>query len=271
MTKLKPETVIWRYMDVARFLGLIYEKKIYFARLHELGDPWEGARSDSDPMFFRDPEYVRPAVQDFNLRPLISCWHENEGESVAMWKLYVSGREGVAVKTTVARLGRFASADRELKIGRVEYRDIDDLEHRAKALLFEYGIYTRDDTVSPVERALFRKNKGFGHEQEVRAVRYDPHYDANGAIWATTLDGMSPHLEADRGETDRGQNVEGDLSLLIERIVVSPEFPQWAFGSLQKAVDAAGVRVRVESSSLLDPPAPHVAAALNADPLLRSG
>ena len=94
-------------MDVGRFLTLIYEKKLYFARLKELGDPWEGVwtRPASVQMLARDPETKRQTIERFNPCALISCWHENERESVAMWKLYVSGREGVALKTTVGRLG----------------------------------------------------------------------------------------------------------------------------------------------------------------------
>jgi hypothetical protein len=45
-----------------------------------------------------------------------------------------------------------------------------------------------------------------------------------------------------------------DLSILVERIVVSPDLPNWAIGSIQKAVDAAGLNVQLESSALLDQP-----------------
>jgi hypothetical protein len=34
---------LWRYMDVARFLAFIQSKSLYFARVFELGDPWEAA------------------------------------------------------------------------------------------------------------------------------------------------------------------------------------------------------------------------------------
>jgi hypothetical protein len=218
MAELESSTGIWRYMDVARFLALIYEKKIYFPRLHELDDPWEGARSHSDPTFSRDPEYAGLAAQEFNRHPLISCWHENEVESVAMWKLYVSGREGVAIKTTIARLGRFASADRELKIGRVEYREIDDSGDWPKALHFEYGVYTGYKGVINAERALFRKNKGYGHEREVRAIRYET-YCAEQVIW-THPDKLT---RLSRGEVVPGEAVPIDPSFLIERIVVIPQ------------------------------------------------
>jgi hypothetical protein len=38
------EAVLWRYMDFAKFLALIKDSSIYFARADQLGDPWEGAK-----------------------------------------------------------------------------------------------------------------------------------------------------------------------------------------------------------------------------------
>jgi hypothetical protein len=56
-------TNLWRYMDLGRFLALIDQKALYFARLHEFEDPWEGACSPSDPLVTRlDREYMKVAV-----------------------------------------------------------------------------------------------------------------------------------------------------------------------------------------------------------------
>jgi hypothetical protein len=255
MNDFKPSTGIWRYMDVGRFLALISEKKLYFARLHELEDPWEGARSATDPLFSRDPEYVKLAASNFNDKPAISCWHENEGESVAMWKLYVSGREGVAIKTTVSLVGQLLSGDKELKFGRVEYRAIDDNdpEHRPKAFVFESGRCSDYRDVCPAERALFRKNKGYEHEREVRAVIYD-NYSAEQAIWEHPDHLIDLSLGLSGREPIGGKAMPVDVSQLIKRIVVSPGFPSWALRSLQNAVDAASIVVKVELSALLDQP-----------------
>ena len=108
-------------MDVARFLTLIHEGKLYFARGHELGDPWEGVwtKPASDQILSRNsPEFDRQWAKEFNSCALISCWHENDRESVAMWKLYVSGREGVALKTTAGRLERVLTNSASEKLER---------------------------------------------------------------------------------------------------------------------------------------------------------
>jgi hypothetical protein len=126
---LHDEVGIWRYMDVARFLALIGERKLYFARRHELGDHLEGvwSKTASDEFHSRkDPDFSRRMVAEFNRLALVSCWHENDWESVAMWKLYLSGREGVAVKTKVGRLRRALTMNSENarpSIARVRYED----------------------------------------------------------------------------------------------------------------------------------------------------
>ena len=79
----------------------------------------------------------------------------------------------------------------------------------------------------------------------MRAVIYET-YSARQAI-----------LGADLKESERrpGINVPTDLTVLIQEIVISPAFPSWAIGSLQKAVDAAFVPARpikVKTSALLE-------------------
>lgn len=257
--KLKGQTELWRYMDLARFLALIDQKELHFSRLHEFEDTWEGAWSTSDPLFGRDPEYMRLAASRLTSSlPLVSCWPENETESVAMWKLYVSGKEGVAIKTTVSSLIQLLSVGRELKLGRVLYRDIDDFQHSPEVFVFEDGQCTSSTDLVPIERNVFRKNKGYTHEQEVRAVIYDT-YCARQAIFSTEQLHNLTAIELGRKEPERppGVNVPVDIAVLIQRIVVSPAFPSWAIKSLQKAVDAAffpAPPIEVRPSGLLDKP-----------------
>jgi hypothetical protein len=237
---------IWRYMDIARFLTLISERSLYFARRHELGDPLEGVwtRPASDSFLSREaPEYRRWMVDEFNRLALISCWHENEWESVAMWKLYVSGREGVALKSTVGRLRRVLTADStngRPSITRVQYRD---------------DTYTPDTCdfggILHLERFLFRKTMGYSHEREIRAVLYNPHGCALDALFEA---GHAASHPSQGTEVSQGEAVPVNLSILIERIVVSPNFPNWAIGSLQKVVDAIGVGAQIEPSRLTDQP-----------------
>jgi len=82
--------------------------------------------------------------------------------------------------------------------------------------------------------------------KSTRSVRY-----------AALSDGLLAAIDEWRAVSRPGIKVTVELSVLVQRIIVSPSFPPWAIKSLQRAVDAAfapAASVRVESSVLLDRP-----------------
>ena len=236
---------IWRYMSVARFLTLVGEGALYFARLHELrclGDRSEGVWTEPcsrQVLSGPNEEFKQQKVREYYKRALISCWHENERESVAMWELYVPGGEGVAIRTTVGKL-ECELKNRNPRIGRVPYKEND------------YRPSTSDYEGIPFAAwFLFRKNPAYEHEREIRVVLFDNGDSADVALDATIF-GPSRPDEAARAKL--GEPVPINLAKIIQRIVVSPEFPKWAIRSLQNVVDSAKIGVKVEESSLLDQP-----------------
>jgi hypothetical protein len=38
-----PEIRLWRYMDLSKFIALLQDRALYFARADKLGDPFEGS------------------------------------------------------------------------------------------------------------------------------------------------------------------------------------------------------------------------------------
>jgi hypothetical protein len=80
-----------------------------------------------------------------------------------MWKLYLSGAEGVAIKTTVSSLVQLFSIWKELKIGRVAYRDVDDIECSPEVFAFQDGHDKGEAELLPFEAPIFRKNRGYAH------------------------------------------------------------------------------------------------------------
>lgn len=237
---------LWRYMDVARFLALLQNRAIYFARVRELGDPWEAAWPTGLKQRvveqIGDPGVVHEYYQMGIANAVVNCWHENERESVAMWRLYTSGAEGAAIKTTVGQLKRsLAHEVRAVTIGRVQYID--------------HGV--DDDGTAPafnVLGPLFCKRLSFQHEREVRAIIANPDepelQDAVAKL--QPVPGQTFTVHSTLGE--RGLAVPVDLSLLIRGIVVSPQFPSWSIGALQRVVEGHGLSITVESSDLLRQP-----------------
>jgi hypothetical protein len=115
---------IWRYMDLAKYLSMLDRRGLFFSRATLLGDPFEGS---STKMMVAQREYVRnnratdPALAAYKNMPetafnvsyfyegmvpkyLISCWHMNEHESAALWKLYSGSNEAVCIRSTYRRL-----------------------------------------------------------------------------------------------------------------------------------------------------------------------
>lgn len=160
---LKSDTPIWHYLDLAKYVGLL-SRGLFFAlpSALRLSDPWEGSWGEIDFTESLDrtvhssPEgvsewlaarKVRLATQD---NYAVSCWHESQSESAALWRLYSPLGLGVAVRSTPARI-QSALGERAVDARRIDYAG-----HRDRKL-------GEDPTV-----LLSTKRPEFKHEAEVR-------------------------------------------------------------------------------------------------------
>ena len=191
-SKPAPTDKLWRYMDLGKFIHLISTKKLYFASADSFDDPFEGAKGliekkqnwdsyfryaiktvpDASPDMLI-PEQVEKDAQRlliemdqsgdwFRKHTFISCWHCNEYESEAMWKLYsVNTQNAIAIQTTAAHLYEAIERYPYISIGKVRYID-----------------YNR--SFSSVNGACWYKRKSFEHEREVRAIKID--YNASTGL-----------------------------------------------------------------------------------------
>jgi hypothetical protein len=244
---LSDETKLWRYMDLSEFLWLISEKCLYFANPQELSDKWEGAWPASIVTEVeKSPEFIRLLQEGVNAKYAsqvvaslrnnrqggyaVNCWHRNDVESIAMWKLYTSGDDGVAIQTTVGRMkASLVQEARDLFIVEVEYSDHDGQDPIGSS-----------DALLP----LARKRRSFSHESEVRVI----------------LDrGLTVDFELAAfvsGTPFGGETIALKTGTLIERIVTSPTYPPWTLGSLRSQIQQKGITVKVETSDLLKLPDP---------------
>jgi hypothetical protein len=210
---------------------MVKESKLYFSRLAEYTDPYEGTL----PKFLTGQiEEVRKVGYGLACKYAgVSCWHESNCESVAMWRLYVPGPEGVAIQTTMAKLKQLDERG-DYTIGRVRYLNYEEEGQPNGNPMFSW--------LDPY-RPLLQKRKSFEHEKEVRLIILQPAYTP----YQTTV-------PANRVLPGTGFGVRVRLPDLIERVVVSPELPSWAVPPLQQVVDAAGLTTQIEQSDLLKPP-----------------
>lgn len=213
---------VWRYMDFTKLVSLIDSRRLYFTRADKFDDPFEGSWPKIN-VAAREivPDEIKPEVRDKFLESMrnmgetnkhwpryiaINCWHMNDHESAAMWKLYLKSNEGIAIQSTYARLKKSLINDEALHLGLVKYIDYDS-EH-----IGDWNIFA----------PFVHKRKSFEYEQEVRVVLLKwPIRDDNFDFTYETI--------------DHGLQIKVDLETLIERIYIAPSAPSW-FADLVKAV-----------------------------------
>lgn len=100
---------LWRYMDFSKFVATLVNRGLYRSRMDRLGDAYEGwvPKTPREQYhgflqneFFRRDRELRKKATELRKRIYASCWHANDDESDAMWKLYMKSKNGIAIRTT---------------------------------------------------------------------------------------------------------------------------------------------------------------------------
>jgi len=211
---------IWRYQSLEKFEDLLSKQALFFVSVDRLRE-WDKFEA-SYPESYRSlreialekranalklPEAIRQQLDkfDYNFRTattrcvVINCWHINDWESAAMWKIYTRQEKGIAIQSSFSRLVKCFEKNQkdEVFIGKVKYIDYNKETFPVDNFFFPY-VY---------------KRKSFEYEQELRA-----------AILKFPLD--------DRNQLDlsiapygklRGTYVNIDPDTLIENVYISPE------------------------------------------------
>jgi hypothetical protein len=120
------DTLLWRYMDFVKFMDILSGRYLCLTRLDLMDDPREGRLTEG--------EYRRLAERPDGLADLaetpnifyVSCWQENDVESMAMWDLYGGKTGSIAVRMSVGAVkALLRDYQPPAHIGRVKYYDCD--------------------------------------------------------------------------------------------------------------------------------------------------
>lgn len=220
---VKDTTVIWRFMDYEKFLHLLVEQSLYFARPDQFEDKNEGMLGMNDiydmafTSFNRESvqkslEEYRKSIEDVG----VSCWYCRKKESLPMWKLYASGKLGIAMKTTVGKLkASLYKLEEEFYLGRIDYS-----EKKYKGI--------KDQT--RLDR-LFTKDLFYKAEDELRVV---------------------VQLDSNKNKEER-QFIPIDLLNLVDKIVISPYASSSTYRVICDIVQKYGIHsAKVEKSTALN-------------------
>jgi hypothetical protein len=214
-----PDTIVWKYLDLSKFLDLLLSQKLFMSRSDKFEDQYEG--TFSEPTFeeikklsINNPDFLN-YYKIHREKVAISSWHINEYESFAMWQIFTQNSEGLAIQSTVKRLQESLVHEKKYKqyIGEVNY-----IDYKKEYIPF-------DDLFFPF---LF-KRKSFQYEREVRIIT---------------------DVSENPIKLNDGLKINVDISQLIEKIYIHPKSENWYKNLVIQLVAQLGFDFEIEKSDL---------------------
>jgi hypothetical protein len=247
------ETVIWRYMDLQRFVVLMVRGAVRFTKAAEFhDDPWEGFCRVTVPSTVIPETHANETVQlnskqflkllvDYSSKYLeharehlyVTSWSLCV-DSMALWKIYSANAQGLALQSSVGRCKQalqFNVRSDQYTFGCVEYAN--DIESSPKV----QGDFTsRIPLPGPelwkhVISKGFLKRSGYEFEEEWRGVLYQEGRPA-----------------------DTGVDIPCQLDTLINSVIVGPNADAFMCDVVEELMSKFGIKKTVSRSNLLMPP-----------------
>jgi hypothetical protein len=229
---------LWRYMDLSKFAALLQKRSLVFARSDKLGDPFEGSMpvgnytiqkvydqlrklqpgigpfaNMSDDLYENMKLQMIQARQSIRRAVYISCWHMNDAESAAMWKLYSKSSDAICIKTSYSKLALSLPSD--CHMGIIEYLDYKKAAIKTGNMFNNFLI----------------KRLSFSHEREARAI-------------IMSGDAIGQDKPPDIFE------IPVDLDKFIDAVYISPEATDWFRDVVKNMCSKYELDVAVEHSEL---------------------
>ena len=180
-------------MSLEKFIHILHFSGVFFSYPGKLDDAFEGSLPTPTIERLRNLNAAELIEDSTKKGHVVSCWHEMDHESDAMWRLYAGRGAGIAVKTTFESLmesmspGWIENPHDTFMAGRVGYVD-----------------YDTEDIPVLHGMSLFYKRKSFSYEREVRIACFE-----------------------NENESSHGVIYHVNLEELIHEIVVSPLAEDW--------------------------------------------
>lgn len=241
--------VLWRYMDFWKYVSMLARRALFFPRIGMFEDPFEAFEHWSEPIARKnlesrfDGQSSIPSSQLVTVSldtgqmirsvVYVNCWHANEWESAAMWKLYAENQDSVAVRTTYDLILKYVGNEKHA-VGNVTYTAF------GKEPPYEFG-----HTLLP----CFYKRKEFEHERELRVVMSD--VDQLHVIGEESSNRIEPKGAE---ELERGKWVGANLEKLISSVITSPYSDRGFVDLVRETTNQFGFEFQISRSPLLDKP-----------------
>ncbi|MCD4730052.1 MAG: hypothetical protein K8R74_05605 [Bacteroidales bacterium] len=245
---IEENSVLWRYIDFRKFKSLLVRRSLFFCRANKFSDPFE-CSIPKEESNHRLKEYSRitnsderktnrfsDSAKSFNMRikssTIINCWHINNSESDAMWRIYLKTNEGVAIQTNPLKLmNALRETQEEIYTSKVRYIDFDkDIWYDQK----EFP-YWQKCSITPIihKRLEFKSESEFRLFYEIS----DSMNDIDGKYW-------------EGQENKLGKFIKVDVNELIDKVVFPPTIDEQTKNRIKKLVDELKYKFEFNNSTL---------------------
>lgn len=248
-TKPPENTRLWRFMDFTKFVHMLQSESLYFCRIDQLDDPFEGTFTEATirdseklldnllplPRFAQLREEQKKVEtllfgQFFTRSNFVNCWHMNEYEPYSMWKSYTTTNEAISIQTSLRKfIDSFSETGEDVRIGMVNYLDYR-IDHNGGNNLY---------------KKLLTKRKNFEHESELRAiVTYRP---SNNIL----PDPDNPQRNIVNWDAfSNGLNIKAKLDTLIEKIIIAPKAASYFKNAVKSVCEKYNIQKPIENSEI---------------------
>ncbi len=213
------DTVVWKYLDLSKFLDLLLCKQLFMSRSDKFEDQYEGTFSEPTyeemkKISENNPEFL-DTYKSHRKNVVISSWHINEYESYAMWQIFTKNNEGLAIQSTIGRVQEAMAPENryEQHIGEVQY-----IDYKKEKIPFDNNFFP----------FLF-KRKSFQYEREVRII--------------SDLSEYNMYI-------NEGVKTDVDINKLIEKIYIHPKSQNWYKNLVIQLMQQLGFDFTIEKSDL---------------------
>jgi len=214
-----PGTIVWKYLDLSKFLDLLLCRQLFMSRSDKFEDQYEGTFSEPTFEELKKISENKPEFLDYykthRKNVVISSWHINEHESYAMWQIFTQNSEGLAIQSTVQRLQEALVPETryEQHIGEVNY-----IDYKREYVPFDNDFFP----------FLF-KRKSFQYEREVRIIS---------------------NLTKHNLSINEGVKINIDIDRLIDKIYIHPKSENWYKNLVIQLMQQLGFNFIIEKSDL---------------------
>ncbi|CAM4447835.1 DUF2971 domain-containing protein [Flavobacterium terrigena] len=214
-----PDTIVWKYLDLSKFLDLLMSRKLFMSRSDKFEDQYEGTFSEPTYEEIKKLSENNPEFLDYykshREKVVVSSWHINEYESFAMWQIFTQNNEGLAIQSTIGRLQKALKPEINYSqfIGEVNY-----IDYKKEYIPF-------DDMFFP----FMFKRKSFQYEREVRIIS---------------------DLSENAIKINDGIKIDVDVNQLIEKIYIHPKSENWYKKLVIELVSKLDYTIEIEKSDL---------------------